>query len=122
MIQRIAHQFIKSIDENPRFWFLRRLRYLVDLRKFQLAKNDGKTPPIDLLQLLLDAGDKETNGTDPNHLKSLHFDEVGSNIMLLLVAGYETTSTALTYSSYVLAREPHIQKKLQEELDRHQWD
>lgn len=121
VIQRIAHRFIESIEENPRFWFLRRLSYLVDLRKSQLAKSDSKVP-IDLLQLLLDAGDKEINGTDPNHLKSLHADEIVSNIMLFLVAGYETTSTALAYSSYVLAREPHIQKKLQAELDSHPWD
>jgi thromboxane-A synthase len=43
---------------------------------------------------------------------------VPSNILLFLVAGYETTSTALAYSSYILAKEPHIQKRLQEEIDQ----
>jgi cytochrome P450 len=34
-----------------------------------------------------------------------------------MVVGYETTSTALSYSVYVLATHPHIQLKLREEID-----
>jgi cytochrome P450 len=40
------------------------------------------------------------------------------NVFLFLVAGYETTSTVLAYSTYILALNPHEQKKLQEEIDR----
>jgi len=35
--------------------------------------------------------------------KVLHADEVIANVVLFMVAGYETTSTALAYSTYVLA-------------------
>lgn len=48
----------------------------------------------------------------------LHYDEVAANLTLFLIAGYETSSTALAYSSYILAKEPLIQKKLQDEIDR----
>ena len=51
--------------------------------------------------------------------KELHYDEVVANILLFMVAGYETTSTVLTYCTYVLAREPLIQKKLQTAIDHH---
>jgi cytochrome P450 len=51
--------------------------------------------------------------------KELHYDEVVANILLFMIAGYETTSTVLTYCTYVLAREPLIQKKLQAEIDLH---
>jgi len=47
--------------------------------------------------------------------KELHYDEVITNIYLSMIAGYETT--ALAYCTYVLAREPLVQKKLQEEID-----
>ena len=40
------------------------------------------------------------------------------NVFLFLVAAYETTSTVLAYSTYILALNLHEQKKLQEEIDR----
>jgi cytochrome P450 family 13 len=55
-------------------------------------------------------------------LKLLHSDEVVSNVFLFMIAGYETTSTALAYSTYVLATQPHIQQRLREEIDQHQWN
>ena len=52
--------------------------------------------------------------------KKLHYDEVASNVVLFMVAGYETTSTTLANSTYILAKYPHIQAKLQAEIDQHQ--
>ena len=39
-----------------------------------------------------------------------------------MVAGYETTSTALAYSTYVLATQPDIQQRLVEEIDQNDWN
>jgi cytochrome P450 len=52
--------------------------------------------------------------------KELHYDEVLANILLFMIAGYETTSTTLAYCTYVLARESLVQKKLQAEIDLNQ--
>jgi cytochrome P450 family 13 len=54
--------------------------------------------------------------------KALHSDEVISNVFLFMIAGYETTSTALAYSTYVLATIPEVQDKLVEEIDQNKWD
>lgn len=54
--------------------------------------------------------------------KALHSDEVISNVFLFMIAGYETTSTALAYATYVLATKPDIQEKLFEEINQKQWD
>jgi cytochrome P450 family 13 len=48
--------------------------------------------------------------------KVLQTDELVPNIFLFMVAGYETTSTALAYSTYVLATRQDIQDRLAEEV------
>lgn len=46
----------------------------------------------------------------------MHLDTVVSNCYGFLLAGYETTSTALTYMAYLLATHPDVQEKLYEEI------
>jgi cytochrome P450 len=54
--------------------------------------------------------------------KALLSDEVVMNVFLFMVAGYETTSTALAYCTYVLATKSDIQEKLANEIDQNNWD
>lgn len=39
-------------------------------------------------------------------------------MFLFLIAGYETTATALAYATYELARHPDILQKIQSEIDQ----
>ena len=39
--------------------------------------------------------------------------------VVFILAGYETTSTAMAYMSYQLASNPDVQTKLQQEIDEH---
>ena len=39
------------------------------------------------------------------------------NLMLFMLAGYETTSTTLSYCTYVLAKYPDEQQKLLDEIN-----
>ena len=52
--------------------------------------------------------------------KHLQYSEVVSNVILFMLAGFETTSNFLAYSTYVLAKHPDIQEKLRAEIDE-QW-
>ena len=52
----------------------------------------------------------------------MHHDEVGTNVFLFMIAGYETTSTALASCTYILATKPDIQDKLQVEVDEQEWN
>src|ERR1700733_2115172 len=54
--------------------------------------------------------------------KVLHTDETLSNIFIFMIAGYETTSTTLANSTYILATIPEIQDKLVDEIDQNNWD
>ncbi|EFO88344.1 CRE-CYP-25A2 protein [Caenorhabditis remanei] len=64
---------------------------------------------VDLLKLLLDREDDKTKGMTKQ--------EVIENCFAFLLAGYETTSTAMTYCSYLLSNYPEVQQKLNEEIE-----
>ena len=64
----------------------------------------------DLLQLMIDANNNATDG------KSLTDDEIVAQSSSFLLAGYETTSSCIAYTTYVLATNPQIQEKLIEEI------
>jgi len=54
--------------------------------------------------------------------KHLHYDEVKSNVFLFMIVGHETVSTTLAYCTYILAKKPDIQTKLQKEIDELDYD
>jgi cytochrome P450 len=62
----------------------------------------------DLLGLLLDARDSGSALSDA---------EVRDQVLVFLLAGHETTSTALTYTLDLLGRHPEIQQRVRAEVD-----
>uniref|UniRef100_A0A8C5E6N3 unspecific monooxygenase n=1 Tax=Gouania willdenowi TaxID=441366 RepID=A0A8C5E6N3_GOUWI len=70
---------------------------------------------VDFLQLMIDS----QKNTDPsNKEKGLSDHEILSQAMIFLFAGYETTSSSLTFLAYNLATNPEVMTKMQEEIDR----
>uniref|UniRef100_A0A669EWQ2 unspecific monooxygenase n=1 Tax=Oreochromis niloticus TaxID=8128 RepID=A0A669EWQ2_ORENI len=68
---------------------------------------------VDFLQLMIDSQQNNDSKQD----KGLTDHEILSQAMIFLFAGYETTSSSLTFLSYNLATNPRVMKKLQEEVD-----
>ena len=109
---------------------------LVDKRRREKIKSK------DYLQLLLDAGDQDSNQTDSTNdttpdneahhghedkavsnsslrdpeKRNLTDDEIVSNAVLFLAVGYETTGSLLSFASYALACNPEAQELLHQEL------
>lgn len=50
--------------------------------------------------------------------KRLTDEQICSHSIIFILAGYETTANALSYTAYLLALHPHIQEKLQDEVDK----
>jgi cytochrome P450 len=67
--------------------------------------------PQDLLSNLLQVRDEETGSS------ALTDDEIRDEIVTMLVAGYETTAHALTWTWYLLSQHPESEKKRCAELD-----
>ncbi|KAG2392563.1 hypothetical protein C9374_011288 [Naegleria lovaniensis] len=70
---------------------------------------DSEDEKKDLLSLLVKANLRDQLLTDM---------EMKSNAFVVLLAGYETTSSTLQWLVYELAKNPDVQKKCQDEIDR----
>uniref|UniRef100_A0A8C7BXB9 unspecific monooxygenase n=1 Tax=Neovison vison TaxID=452646 RepID=A0A8C7BXB9_NEOVI len=74
---------------------------------------DYREHRVDFLQLMIDSQNSKETDTH----KALSDLELVAQSMTFLFAGYETTSTALSFLAYELATHPDVQQKLQEEID-----
>ncbi|RWS30046.1 cytochrome P450 3A6-like protein [Leptotrombidium deliense] len=95
---------LSAIDSNvwnPLF------SYIEQIVKHRI-KSDVKR--LDLLQLLLDC---VSNGNQKANIVT----NVADQLMLLLVEGFETTTTALSVAAYCLAYYSDFQEKVVEEID-----
>ena len=54
-----------------------------------------------------------------SNLDSFQTGHVAANSNLLILAGHETTASALAYISYLLALHPEVQERLAEEIDNY---
>ncbi|CAG9764242.1 unnamed protein product [Ceutorhynchus assimilis] len=73
-------------------------------------KNNINRP--DFLQLLLKMNEEYKDGK-PN----VTFDEIVANTILFFIAGFDTSSTVMTFSCYELARNPEIQERTRQEIE-----
>jgi cytochrome P450 len=85
----------------------RRLYGVVDeiVERRRQATDDG----VDLISRLLAARDPETGAP-------LSAQEVRDQVLIFLLAGHETTSTALTFTCHLLGRHPGVQRRVHEEV------
>jgi unspecific monooxygenase len=72
------------------------------------GKNEG-APPRDLFDLMVAARDPETG-------ESFSDDQLGDQVATMILAGHETTATALFWSLYLLALDPATQDALADEV------
>lgn len=94
--------------DYPTLVYLSKLtRSILDEKKVQVTK--GATPRKDFIRSLMEA--KDINGID--HLPD---EEIADQIILFLVAGYDTTATLLSSIGYCLAGHPSVQEKLYQEV------
>lgn len=72
---------------------------------------EGATEGDDLLGMLLSARDEETGA-------AMTDEQIHDEVLTIVLAGYETTATALTWTLWLLARHPEQMARLQAEVDR----
>ncbi|NXI64072.1 CP3AO protein, partial [Anseranas semipalmata] len=75
---------------------------------------------VDFLQLMVDSQSSQ-NSSEPaeenDSYKTLSDEEILAQALVFVFAGYETSSSTLSYISYNLAVHPDVQQRLQDEID-----
>ncbi|XP_054465915.1 cytochrome P450 3A27-like [Anoplopoma fimbria] len=84
--------------------------------KSDRTKNERKNR-VDFMQLMVDSQMSNTSKEDKGSNKGLTDNEILSQAMFFIFAGYETSSSTMGFVAFNLATHPHIQKTLQEEID-----
>ena len=84
------------------------------LKKIVKIRRDSQEKHGDLLDMLLDARYEDGNFMDEEQL----IDE----ILILFIAGHETTSNALTFTCQLLAKHPEWQEKIYQEIVENSGD
>ncbi|NXX22534.1 CP3AO protein, partial [Podargus strigoides] len=81
----------------------------------------SSTDRVDFLQLMIDSQSSHDSSkcAETNLYKSLSDEEILAQALVFVFAGYETTSSTLSYISYNLATHPDVQQRLQDEIDAH---
>ncbi|XP_061836290.1 cytochrome P450 3A40-like isoform X2 [Nerophis lumbriciformis] len=79
-------------------------------------KNEHKNR-VDFMQLMVDSQMSDSSEGDASNHKGLTDNEILSQAMIFIFAGYETSSSSLCFLAYNLATHPDIQKVLQDEID-----
>ncbi|XP_010374099.2 cytochrome P450 3A5 isoform X1 [Rhinopithecus roxellana] len=75
--------------------------------------NDKQKHRVDFLQLMIDS----QNSKEIESHKALSDQELVAQSIIFIFAGYETTSSVLSFTIYELATHPDVQQKLQKEID-----
>lgn len=81
----------------------------IDKRRRGENRTDARED--DILSLLLSARDETTGQGMDNQ-------QIRDEAVTLILAGYETTATTITWSLYQMCRHPEVERKLVEEIDQ----
>ncbi|XP_015181295.1 PREDICTED: probable cytochrome P450 6a14 [Polistes dominula] len=114
---------IPFIDKKVSRFFLSAFEDTVNYRE---AHNIVRKDFLDLIMQLMKNGyvksDEEkrvdSDNDTPKEVKKLTMPEGAAQAFVYFLAGFETTSSTVTFCLYELAMNPEIQKKTQEEIDR----
>ncbi|XP_061575652.1 cytochrome P450 3A40-like [Cololabis saira] len=87
------------------------------LQKIKTTRENSKQKSrVDFLQLMIDSQKKNDQSGEQQN-KGLNDHEILSQSMIFIFAGYETSSSSLTFLAYNLATNPEVMRKLQKEID-----
>lgn len=97
-------------------------KYVVDMFtsifNYRKKNNIYKNDLTDTLMKLTERREEEKDYTGKRVMEPLNMDEFSTQMFLFFCAGFETSSSTLTFALYELAKNPDCQTKLRNEINR----
>lgn len=88
---------------------------IIKQRKANLNNGEKSSNQDDIIQMMLNyETNEEIDLSDAS--KRMTEDEIAMQILVLIVGGFETTSRTLSYISFQLAHNPHVQERLYSDI------
>lgn len=114
---------LRAVDREVEDFIFSIVNQTVDYReKNNFSRNDFMQLLIQLKNQGYVSVDKDSEETktenDVENHKKLDMNQLAANVFVFFVAGFETSSSTLSFCLFEIARNPEIQKKVQEEIDR----
>jgi cytochrome P450 len=122
LVVRMFPYLISPFGEYVEHWPLpvsrryRKARERLDSLIYGLIseRRGGESEGDDLLSMLLSAQDQEAAASDTQMTDR----QIRDELITLFLAGHETTANALTWTWYLLSRNPEVEARFHQELDR----
>lgn len=89
------------------------LKLLNDTVQYRLENDVQRNDFLSLLIQIMNTGKLEGDNTD---LGKMTFNELAAQVFLFFIAGFETSSSTMTFTFYELALNPDIQERAREEV------
>ncbi|XP_059618288.1 probable cytochrome P450 6d5 [Phlebotomus argentipes] len=121
ILPRVAEMIkLKTVDDDYEQFIFSMVNQTIDYRE----KNNINRK--DFMQLLLqlrntgkiDYGEDWNIKSNKDDVKKLSVNELAAQVHVFFLAGFETSSTTMSFCLYELARNPEIQAKVQTEIDQ----
>ncbi|XP_046385525.1 cytochrome P450 6a8-like [Ischnura elegans] len=106
---------IKITDSFVEKYFIKLVSETIEYRQ---TNNIRRNDFLQLLMNLKSSNGNENGGKPDNADKELDVNQLCAQAFVFFIAGFETSATTMTFCLFELARNPEIQEKLAEEVDR----
>jgi len=111
---------LKSVSQDVEDFILSMVKQSLEYRE---KNNVTRKDFLQLMVQLRNTGQVQSDGvwetkiTHDESKKTLTIEQVAAQSFIFLLAGFETSSTTMSYCLYELARNPECQRKVQKDID-----
>ncbi|KAK9766910.1 hypothetical protein K7432_003661 [Basidiobolus ranarum] len=107
------------ITENMNIEFTQRIQALIDNGYKHQENRDSRTLLETLIKSTVEADGESTDLSEKRRrMHRLTNDQMKANLLTVVIAGYETTATVMSWILYELARNPQYQDRIRAEVEQ----
>jgi len=109
LLEPWMHAYRRAFPHGPSLFYRQERAQLERILAPVIGQHRNRSASNDLLSMLLSLRDEESG--------KLNDEDLRNEVVTLVLAGHETTATALTWAWYLIASHPNVEERLHAEID-----